>query len=98
MKDFAKAFYFSPEWRACRKAYMEQCHGLCEDCLARGLYRPAEIVHHIIELTPDNINDPSITLSFSNLRCVCRECHSLEHGFTKRRFEIDPMGNVISKF
>lgn len=45
-----------------------------------GLYTPGEIVHHVIELTPENINDENITLNYSNLELVCRNCHKEIHG------------------
>ena len=31
------------------------------------------------ELTPDNINDPAVSLSWSNLRLLCRDCHAKRH-------------------
>ena len=95
-KDFSRSFYDSPAWRRTRNAYIKQRRGLCEDCLARGIIKPAEIVHHIIELTPDNITDPHVALSFDNLRCVCRECHAVEHGAYQRRYEIRPDGSVLT--
>ena len=43
------------------------------------------IVHHKVPLTPKNINDDKITLSFDNLRYDCKECHDREdvHPFVK---------------
>lgn len=76
---------------------MDKVGGLCEDCLANGIYTPAEIVHHKVELTPENIKDPSIALSWSNLKAVCRECHAIEHGARVRRYEIDRNGRVMAK-
>ena len=98
MKDFATAFYKSKAWKSCRDSYMESRSGLCEECLARGVYSPAEIVHHIIELTPENITDPNVTLSWSNLRAVCRECHAAAHGARQRRYKVDPSGRVTIRF
>lgn len=78
-KAFAKQFYSSKIWQDCRNEYAKSQHYLCERCLARGLYVPGVIVHHKIELTPNNINDPSIALSFDNLELVCRDCHAELH-------------------
>ena len=47
---------------------------LCTKC-----GRPAEEVHHIIHLTPDNIGDVSITLNMENLTSLCKDCHFEEH-------------------
>lgn len=95
MKTFAAEFYKSGAWVACRASYIK-AHPLCEDCLSQGCYSPAEIVHHITPLTPENINDPKITLSFSNLRAVCRECHAAAHGARQRRYKLDELGRVIA--
>lgn len=95
MKEFAGAFYASTEWKKCRQAYKKSVGGLCEVCLKQGIITPAEIVHHKIELTPDNINDPSVSLSFENLQAVCREHHAELHGARQKRYKIDDMGHII---
>jgi len=73
-REFAKAFYESDTWRKCRSAYIESVQGLCERC-----GKPGNIVHHKKHITPANINDPDITLNFDNLKCVCQDCHAIEH-------------------
>lgn len=78
-RDFAKKFYNSKEWKKCREGYKQSINGLCERCLKEGKYVPGEEAHHKIYLTPDNINDPYITLSFENLELLCQSCHSKEH-------------------
>lgn len=94
MKPYAAAFYSSTAWKRCREAYRERVGGLCEECLRRGIYTPAEIIHHIVEITPENVNDPAVTLNFDNLRAVCRECHAKEHGARPRRYKVDALGRV----
>ena len=74
-KDFARAFYQSVQWQRCRAAYIEQVHGLCEIC-----GRPGLIVHHKIKLSPANIDNPDITLSWDNLMYLCQDCHNAIHG------------------
>lgn len=96
MKEYAKQFYSSQPWQKCRNAYKKSVGGLCEDCLARGIYKAGDIVHHIKHITPSNINDPSITLNWDNLKLVCMQCHSEEHKqTTNRRYTVDEFGNVI---
>ena len=98
MREFARGFYNTKAWQECREAYAKSQRYLCENCLAKGLYIPGEIVHHIIELNPDNINDPSVTLNFDNLRLVCRRCHAEEHGARKgSRYVITDDGRVIAR-
>lgn len=93
-KEFSKDFYKTKAWKKCRDSYMQSRRGLCEICLNKGLFVRAEIVHHIEELTPDNINNPIISLSFDNLKAVCRECHAELHGKRHKRYKINKLGEV----
>ena len=71
---------------------------LCQDCLKEGRYTPAEEVHHIEPLTPENINSPSISLNPDNLISLCRECHKKRHGAKQSdRYEVDELGRVRIK-
>ena len=98
-KPFARKFYSSWTWRNCREDYAASRGHLCEACLRRGLLTYGEIVHHKTELTPENIDDPSITLDFSNLELLCRQCHAEAHDSRKgsRRFYFGQNGEVIIK-
>ena len=95
MKDYAQQFYSSTAWKNTREAYAKSKGNLCELCLKQGRYNPSEIVHHRIELTPNNIDNPAVTLAWGNLCCVCRECHAKIHGKKPKRFKIDELGRVI---
>lgn len=98
VKEFAQPFYSSYAWKKTRKAYAKSVGGLCEKCWGRGIITPGTSVHHIIPLTPENITDPNITLSFSNLMFLCDECHYSEEGRKiERRYTIDSSGKVICK-
>ena len=95
-KDYAKAFYTSKVWEKTRRGFVKYKGGLCERCLAKGIYNPGVIVHHKIHITPENIGDPSVTLNFDNLELVCRECHADVHSSKEgKRFIIDENGRVI---
>lgn len=78
-KEFARAFYSSKQWQDCRNQYVKKAHGLCENCLRQGIYKPGVIVHHKIEIDPVTINRPEIALNFDNLELLCRECHLETH-------------------
>ena len=78
-KEWAKAFYNSKAWQQCREAYKQSVNGLCERCLKAGKYVPGDEVHHKIYLTPENINNPDITLNWDRLELLCATCHSIEH-------------------
>ena len=91
-------FYSSGAWKKCRASYRKSVGGLCERCLRRGIYTPGEIVHHKCYLTPENIDDPSITLDWNNLECLCQAHHNEEHfkEQKQKRYIIDKEGNVIA--
>lgn len=87
------AFYQSHEWRRLRAAVMSERGGLCEECLERGIIRPADEVHHTQPLSADTINDPNIALNPAMLRCLCKDCHAKAH--SKRRYTIKEDGSVV---
>lgn len=99
MREFAAEFYSGPAWKNVRKAYAKSVGGLCEVCLAKGIYTAGEIVHHKIHLNERNIRDPKVALSFDNLQLVCRNCHAEIHGDKKarQRFTVDAAGRVTPK-
>jgi len=90
--SFASAFYHSWAWRRCRDGYMAAGHMLCERCLAKGIIRKGDEVHHRIHLTPENMHNPDIALNWNNLETLCKECHEEEHG--KKCWRADQNGYV----
>lgn len=99
MKD-NKAFYYSAAWKNTRRNYKQSVGGLCERCLAKGMIVPADIVHHKIPLTDENVKDLSISLSWDNLQALCRQCHAEVHDDmyaerTGRRYKINNNGQVV---
>ena len=99
MREFASAFYSGTAWKETRKAYAKSVGGLCEVCLAKGIYKAGEIVHHKLHLNEHNISDPAVALSWDNLQLVCRDCHAEIHGDKKasRRFTVDELGRVLPR-
>lgn len=98
-REFAKAFYNSKKWKMCRKAYIEHRKaidgGMCETCHEA----PGYIVHHKEELTPENINNPDIALSFQNLKFDCHICHQKENSKDGPsglvQYEFSPDGEMV---
>ena len=100
---FSKPFYNSKAWKDVRELAMIRDKGLCQ---AEGCHAPAEEVHHIIHLTPNNVTDPSVTLNLDNLTCLCRDCHFKQHkgerGKAKNKDRLrvvrfDEDGNIIEE-
>lgn len=100
-KEFSRAFYASADWEHARDAALTRDAHLCQHCLQQGEITPAVMVHHIIELTPANISDPSIATDPSNLVSLCDRCHKKVHGWirqgsTRQGLAFDSDGNLIS--
>lgn len=89
MKDYAKSFYKSKAWINTSKLYLGSKFWICERC-----GKPAEICHHKIWLTPNNIKDFNIALSFDNLEALCMDCHNIEHMRTGAAVYFDDAGNI----
>jgi 5-methylcytosine-specific restriction endonuclease McrA len=69
-KEFAKKFYDSAVWKMTRRIVLHRDHYTCADCYGR-----AQEVHHVIELTPQNINNEMVALNPDNLISLCGKCH-----------------------
>ena len=93
-KPFAKKFYNSKAWKVCRESYITKAFGLCEHCGA-----PGYILDHIVELTPDNINNPYITLNHDNLQYLCTPCHNKKtfgkYSPVREGFGFDENGELV---
>lgn len=104
---FAHAFYHSKAWKETRSIVWSRANGLCERCLERGFVKPADVVHHKIPLSEENMNDPDISLNPERLIALCDECHTEVHkelgigAFEQPRKEaelrvrFDEEGNVV---
>ena len=90
MKEYARSFYLSKEWKKVSSLYMSSRNYICERCGGVGT-----ICHHKKYITPWNINDPSITLNLDNLECLCQECHNQEHMAKMSRAVFDENGNMV---
>lgn len=86
-RDFSRQFYKSREWQEVRRYCLMRDKYLCRKCLIK----PAEEVHHVIHLSPENIWDTSITLNPDNLVCLCKDCHFKEHWMIR---QTDTKGTV----
>lgn len=86
-------FYKRIEWLSFRKAYIVDRIKLdggsrCDYC-GEWIDNPEEItLHHIEELTPDNVNDVNVSLNTENIKQVHNGCHNTIHkhaGINSRR-------------
>lgn len=64
-------FYRSTAWKKLSHHWL-MMHPLCVACEARGIYRKADLVDHIVELR----DDWSKRLDPDNLQALCYSCHN----------------------
>jgi len=93
-------FYNSQAWKKTRRSYKQSVGGLCERCLKRGIIASADVVHHIVPLTKDNITDFNLSLNWDNLQALCRKCHADVHDEmyaekSGRRYKVNENGKVV---
>lgn len=90
--------YQSKRWKLLRQYYLN-LHPLCEICLARGIIKPADDVHHADSFLNYN-GDKRIEVAFDkdNLVSVCRQCHNwLHRNGTTHGINIKQAAELISK-
>ena len=71
---------------------LQEHGGLCQICMSKGLIEPAVHVHHRQPITPENLDDPSITLDSANLMALCERCHAEQH--RTKRWRCDALGHI----
>ena len=93
---WTQGFYDSREWLRCRSAFIQTRiatdGGMCQKC-HRNI---GVIVHHVIPVTPETINDPYVILNHDNLMFLCTSCHNEIHDSTGNNVGFDENGNVIN--
>jgi len=83
-------FYRSAAWQQARLIKITSTNGRCEKCGGVG-----EEVHHVIHVTPSNVEDLKVTLNQENLILLCKDCHNKEHErFNNSGQKFDADGNM----
>ena len=85
-EDKIYLFYKSDDWLELRDEVMKDAHYECQHCLKNGIYKRAEMVHHINEVRkrPDlaltrEFIDAITNEKIINLIALCNSCHEKEH-------------------
>jgi hypothetical protein len=74
-----KTFYASEKWQKLRRVLISERGPICEHC-KNIVPRTKDLIgHHTIELTPENVNDYSISLNSEKIELICFDCHNKEH-------------------
>lgn len=77
-RELRQKAYNSTSWRKLRLAHIKS-EPLCQRCLANGIVKPADHVHHKESPFRNGEVDWTLMLDPSNLESICAECHALEH-------------------
>lgn len=89
-----QSFYASEVWINFRLAIITERGLRCEHC-GQLVARVRDLtLHHIIELTPENVHDVMIALNPENVMVVHHDCHNKIHN----RFGYQPEHNVYIVF
>jgi hypothetical protein len=81
-----KSFYAGEAWQVFRLAVIATRGLRCEHC-GKPVTKASELtLHHIIELTPENVRDVMISLNTENVLVVHHDCHNQMH----QRFGYQP--------
>lgn len=87
-------FYHTDRWRKLRQYVIDRDGGMCVHCGRKG-----NIVHHIVWVNDDNVDDDSVVFNPDNLECVCVDCHAAIHSGGKRPtaegWVFDDEGNLV---
>lgn len=85
-EDKIYQFYKSDEWIRLRDEVLRDAHYECQECLKNGIYKRAEMVHHVNEVRkrPDlaltrEFVDQITGEKLINLIALCNPCHEREH-------------------
>lgn len=85
-----KSFYASEQWQKFRAYIIAERGPVCQKC-GEVIGDPLDcILHHTIELTPENFMDPIISLNPEKILIVCHDCHNKIH----HRFGYKPSHDV----
>jgi hypothetical protein len=83
-------FYTSRPWQAFRAAIIAERGMKCQHC-GQLITKVGDLtIHHIKELTPENVHDAMIALNPDNVKIVHRDCHDQIH----QRFGYTPAKGV----
>lgn len=80
-----KAFYNSAAWERLRQEVLEEQHHECQLCKAKGLFSPADTVHHKEAVR----KRPDLALTKRNLQALCNQCHYEIHHTKKHREQLN---------
>jgi hypothetical protein len=77
-QSFARKLYTSKAWTELRFNLIIERGPICQRCGKVMVDTSKLIGHHKITLTPNNVNDPVVTLNPINIELICWTCHNKE--------------------
>lgn len=77
--SIVESFYASTPYKNFRNIIILQRGVRCEKCGVIPARSSLLHLHHVTELTPENIHDATITLNPERVLLLCHDCHDAEH-------------------
>ena len=74
-----KSFYASEKWQSFRATIIAERGLRCEHCGEIVAKASDLTIHHVHELTPENVSDMMISLNPDNVKVVHHDCHNQMH-------------------
>jgi hypothetical protein len=74
-----KSFYASEAWTTLRLLLINERGNRCGHCKEIVPKSKDLIGHHMIELTPENVQDRTVSLNPEKIELICFDCHNKEH-------------------
>lgn len=72
--------YNTKQWKRTRDVVIAMQQGLCQHCLAKGIYTPFDEVDHIKPVAQLQQCTLDEFCNIDNLQCLCNECHRIKTG------------------
>ena len=74
-----RSFYTSDRWQKFRATIIADRGPVCAKC-GKIIVNPLDCeLDHINELSPENVNDVTVSLNSENIQILCHACHDKKH-------------------
>lgn len=91
----AKFYSKDKRWKLLRQTAIIKSGKICKRCGKLIIAVGDCEVDHIIEITPENFKDESVTLNLDNLQVLCHNCHTFKTTIDKRNSKYTNFSNGL---
>lgn len=94
-EQWASKLYNSQAWKRLRSSIIAARGSRCQMCGRLMLDDSQLVAHHVVELTPDNVDNPRIALNPDNIQIICKDCHDVVHHRYKAKGTYDKKVYIV---